>query len=221
MSEHADGLTTFERVRVAVITLLAVVVGIWGIHDTLPELYRGLTTTPFVCSVSALAKVDENIEAQVTGVIDTERILVETSNHRSTGENLYTHYYYPFYDQQRTAGIYVYSELAPAVFLARYGQGEVTLHGVFEPIPKALRIQEPMSRQFEQMTYLQAHAPNRNVDTLIQALADFHGQAPLVTGRRLNLHPVRHQFSQSFQLLTSTAFLVFGVAALWSLRKKR
>lgn len=219
MSDPLAEYTLFEKIRIVGIALLVLVVGAWGIRDLGPEVYRLLFTEPLVCTVADLVKQGNVVEVRVSGVINAERILVEQTNSRRTGENWFTHFYYPFFDKDRKTGFYVYSELAPINFLQQIGQGDVTLHGIWEEMPRDVRIQDPMTRQFEQMQYLQEHLKSKDTDSVIKALEAFHQQEPLIVWNRLNLHPARYKFSQAFMLIFSAAFFLLSFALLWMIGK--
>lgn len=216
MFDQARARRYFDLLRMLVFALLFIGVGVWGMRDLASEVYRLLFTAPRVCSIPELVKASKAMETEVTGIIDAAWILEEQTNKRRTGENVFTNFYYPLLDQDRAVGIYVYSELAPHEFLAKYGRGLVTLHGIWEETPKEVRIQEPMSQSLEQMVYLNSHMKSKDKESLFQALDAFHKQRPLVVWNRLNLHPTRYKFNQAALLFFSVVFFIGGVGLLWA-----
>lgn len=215
MGKFTGDVTPLQKVQITIVAVVGLTFGAWGIRHVTPEVYRLLFTDLLVCSVPELVNEGRTIEVKVTGIIDAARILEEKTNSLRTGENWFTHYYYPFFDKDRKTGFYIYSELAPVNFLNQYSKGEVTIHGVWEEMPRDIQLQNPISRQFEQMLYLQQHLKSKDSENLIKTLNDFHQQEPLIIGRRLNLHPLRYKFDQTFMLITSTAFFILSITMLW------
>lgn len=211
-----------DYMRSVIVSAALIGFGAWGTYDLGPDTYRLFFTKPVVCSVPELFNVWKTVEAEVTGIIDTGNILEEQTKNKRDGASMWQKYYYAFMDNDWTTGFYAYSELAPEEFLTQYGKGQVTLRGIWEETPRAIMIQEPMSRMGEQMTYLNENMKSRDANSLFKALDDYRKtRAPVSAYRRLNLQPTRFKLEKAVTLLFLVSMLGVGVALLWSLVRRK
>ena len=182
------------------------------------EIVGPLFATLRVESVAGLAGENRTIEAEVTGVVDAERILVEKTTSRLYGNEAAWHkYYYAVFDQTRMIGVYVYSDLVPDDFVRHYGKGVVVLHGIWEEMPRDIRLQEPMNRVGEQMRELVGRGVAMGqAEEILSRLTSFAQRNPLRIDRRLNLQPARWKLEKAVTLATMAFFFVVGIAMVWT-----
>lgn len=178
------------------------------------ESVTPLFSAPRVESVISLAGNNATVEAEVTGIVDPDRILIEeTTSRRYGNEVTWRKYYYAVYDQSRTAGFYAYSDIAPDEFMQRYGKGQAVLHGIWEEMPREIRLKEPMSRVGEQMRELVGHGVAMGgKEEITRRLTDFARRQPLLIHHRLNLHPARWKLEKAVAMATMALFFVVGIA---------
>lgn len=213
------------RANLAVGILGIVIAGFSGaaLYEFGGEIARPLFAAPHVESVIGLAGENVTIEAEITGFVDPERILIEETTSRRNGtEATSRKYYYAVYDQSRTIGFYAYSDLVPDEFMRRYGKGQIVLRGIWEETPRDIRLKEPMSRVGEQMRELMGRGVAMGgLEEIMQPLTAFAQRNPLRINRRLNLQPARWKLEKAFAIATMALFFAAGIAMIWAAAKRR
>lgn len=212
------------RANLAVGLLGIVFAGFSGtmLYDMGLDLAGGLFRTKRMDSAIELVAENTTHAVEVSGFTDTERILVETTSKRGDPDISWHKYYYAVFDRSRTAGFYVYSDLSPGEFQKSYGRGEVHFNGIWEEMPRNIRLQEPMNRVGEQMRTLVGQGiATGSLAGVMAPLEEFKRRHPIRIDRRLNLHPARWRLEKSVALAGTAFFFIAGIAMVWAALRRR